>query len=279
MGDTNQPMADCCKAGFEPYVRWASHWLSLCADEWIEEANVVACSRCISSGGGAPLRFVAHDVVLPLRSAADYETRIFTQGIVSCRTEGEGAIHDLFNALVWLSLPATKTALNRLHVEGLLVGIDDVNEVQGSRGRQRDRATLLDESGVLWISDSRACDDALRERRWLDLFVAGRERLSRSVRPVVVGHGLLQKLLRPCKALTAHCLLLDARGLVGGGSEPASIDLRSIDQLAAVALACADLHQAPRLLTPLPVMGLPGWHPDNVDPAFFYDTQVFRPPR
>jgi len=279
MGDTNLAMADRCKAGFEPYARRASHWLSLSAEEWIEEANRMASSRCISSGGGAPLRFVAHDVALPLSSAADYETRIFTQGMVSCRTAGEGAIHDLFNALVWLTLPATKMALNRLHVEGLLVGSDDVNEVQGSRGRQRDRASLLDESGVLWISDSRACDDALLERRWLDLFVAGRERLSRSVRPVVVGHGLLQKLLRPYKALTAHCLLLDAQGLVGGGSDLASIDLRSIDQLAAHALACADLHQTARLLTPLPVMGLPGWHPDNVDPAFFYDTQVFRPPR
>ena len=32
-------------------------------------------------------------------------------------------------------------------------------------------------------------------------------------------------------------------------------------------------------LTPLPVLGVPGWWPDNADPGFYADTSVFRPKR
>jgi hypothetical protein len=29
----------------------------------------------------------------------------------------------------------------------------------------------------------------------------------------------------------------------------------------------------------LPVLGVPGWWPENADPAFYADTSVFRPPK
>ncbi|HMM24565.1 MAG TPA: DUF3025 domain-containing protein [Pseudoxanthomonas mexicana] len=31
-------------------------------------------------------------------------------------------------------------------------------------------------------------------------------------------------------------------------------------------------------LTPLPVLGVPGWWDGNADPAFYADAAVFRPP-
>ena len=34
---------------------------------------------------------------------------------------------------------------------------------------------------------------------------------------------------------------------------------------------------SPRLLLPLPVLGIPGWWPANENPGFYADTAVFRP--
>jgi hypothetical protein len=35
----------------------------------------------------------------------------------------------------------------------------------------------------------------------------------------------------------------------------------------------------PRDLSPLPLMGIPGWCADNEDPAFYGNTRIFRPGR
>ncbi len=199
-----------------------------------------------------------------------------------------------------MRLPATKAALNGLHaralarVEAGALAEPTPRVAPGRRPRVRDVATLLDESGLLWVSRCVACDDALRARRWTRLFVEQRARLARQVLPLVVGHGLLHKLARPYKAITAHCLLLDGAQVASADADAIDADIidddtvdddtiDAIDRLAAAALvdASGDPHASRALpaLHPLPVMGLPGWHPGNVDAAFFYDTQVFRPPR
>jgi hypothetical protein len=46
----------------------------------------------------------------------------------------------------------------------------------------------------------------------------------------------------------------------------------AVDAIAARALYPAALQS----LTPLPLMGIPGWSPANHDPAFYNDSQVFR---
>lgn len=271
--------------------------------DWIVEADAIACERGLHSGSGAPLRFLSEAKAAPgalggaVGNAGEYEQRVWDEGVVSCRTRGEGAVHDLHNALVWLSLPATKAALNGIHVRELARTRASAGARSGARNpasparrsRVRDIATLLDESGVLWVSHCGGCDDALRARQWTRLFVDKRERLAQAVLALVVGHGLLHKLARPYKAITAHCLMLDGEGIAFEGQ---GATLAAVDRLAAAALAIpgagvvssdsidpADETPALPALYPLPVMGLPGWHPENIDPAFFYDTQVFRPPR
>jgi hypothetical protein len=230
-----------------------------------------------------PLRFVAG---FDPPGALGYEAAIFHEGRVACRTDGRGAEHDLHNALVWLTFPAMKATLNALHVraaaddgDGSRHGSDArhrhgqaASRVGGSgRGRVRDVATLLDESGLLWFSADARLDARLRSRDWRDLLVENRERLATHVRPIVIGHGLLEKLATPYKAMTAHCLVCPA---VPSGE--ATLGWNACDRQAAACVAAAFAGGRVPKLAPLPILGLPGWDPANVDPSYYEDARVFR---
>ena len=156
-------------------------------------------------------------------------------------------LHDLFNALVWLTFPSLKRRLNEAQATEIAragIGI--------TRGAARDALTLFDENGALWPAPPPPLAAALRQRDWHALFITHRA-LWRGAEPLLVGHALLEKLLRPRKAIAAHlwCLPIDAdaRRLVDG----------------------------PHL--PLPVLGVPGWWPANETPGFYVDAAVFRPLR
>ncbi|MGE0313089.1 MAG: DUF3025 domain-containing protein [Lautropia sp.] len=290
-------------AGLAVFEPLRSRWLAAAPAAWIDEADALAVARGLRAGSGARLRFrpePAGTAGGAPGGAGAYERRIWTEGVVGCRTGGAGAAHDLHNALAWLSLPATKAALNAIHVRALARadaagGAGRARSTPpGHRPRVRDFATLLDESGLLWVSRSADCDRALLAHDWSRLFVDRRAQLESSVFALVLGHGLLHKLAKPYKSITAHCLLLDARAIPGAGGAHAApatglpalpsgtpAAIAAIDRAAAAALhgLGGDAARAPPALQPLPVMGLPGWHPDNRDPAFFHDTRVFRPPR
>jgi hypothetical protein len=224
--------------------------------------NALLPSGCYG-GGGQLLRFVRASEI----PGADYERHIFENGEVSTR---ENNWHDLFNALVWCRLPRLKAALNALHYGQLDL------EHEGRRGALRDALTLLDESGVIVLGRDRTVLQALAARDWQDAFRKNQKAWKTDMTVVVCGHGLLEKFLQPYKAMTAHALLchvaeplFDARG----EHLPASVDA-SIAQL----LLEGALQSGPENLSPLPLMGIPGWWPEGAqDHAFYADTQVFRP--
>lgn len=175
--------------------------------------------------------------------AAGYERHVAATGRVPTRDNA----HDLFNGLVWLRCPAFKAALNAAHVAA-------PPAPPGQRGPRRDALTLLDESGLLLAAPAEL-QEALRAQDWATLFGAWRE-LWRQAQGLVVGHALLEKLLAPRKALCARVLLVDD---VEAPILPAALE--------------------PRVLPPLPVLGIPGWWPANASPGFYADAQVFRPKR
>lgn len=160
-------------------------------------------------------------------------------------------LHDALNALVWLRRPALKWALNAAHAAEIAR-----HGVSAVRGARRDALTLLDENGALLAAPAPLVE-ALRARDWRTLFV-DRRALWAGARFELVGHGLLEQLAAGArKALTAHAWI------VPDGA------------LDAPALPC---ELAPSAWCPLPVLGVPGWWPDNAHPAFYDDTAVFRPP-
>jgi len=199
-----------------------------------------------------PLRFVPGDSA----GAEAYEAFIFRTAGVPTRDN----LHDLFNGLVWLRFPRAKRRLNELQAAQIArAGIG------ATRGPLRDALTLFDENGAL-LDAPAALWEALRARDWHRLFVTQRD-LWREARLQLFGHALLEKLVAPRKAATAHVLLAP-------GASP-SLGLDD----AAIAAALDPAWLATKPFVPLPVLGVPGWWAANQAPGFYDDPFVFRRPR
>ncbi|MDO4904223.1 MAG: DUF3025 domain-containing protein [Lautropia sp.] len=254
-----------------------AHW---CSAEWVDALNRLAAWRGLKSAKGVPLRFVLAEG----DGALDYERRIHDAGEVACRLEGAGARHDFHNALVWLRFPRLKMACNWLHCREPLgtlsasssaAGLSDSGRaptpttaaarVRG-RGRRRDAITLLDENGALWPAPMPEWVAHLEARRWKALFVDGRQALLAAAAPVVVGHGLMEKMHCPYKSMTAKllpCMTMPTAGIDRGAARHL-LEMAEIDRF------------RPAVLLPLPLQGWPGWDPANQDPVFYEDQSVFR---
>jgi hypothetical protein len=214
---------------------------------------------------GDPIRFV-DALAIP---EVSYERHIYETGQVSTRAN---SWHDLFNALAWCRFPRLKSALNAMHYRHA----GDARD--GRRGAVRDGLTLLDESGAILVSSNPAVLQALADRDWQQAFVALRETWREQTCVFVCGHALLEKFLEPYKSITAHVLLF-----YRDSTQPGHLDAQVTDQLDAMLagrLARGDLVEAPTSLSPLPLMGIPGWWPfGSQSEAFYSDPEVFRAPR
>jgi hypothetical protein len=247
---------------FAPYTRWRAA-LENCERPSLARLNAWAHEAGLALPDGRALRFVT----APARRvpALAYEQRIAEAGEIATR---EGSLHDTCNALAWLAFPRTKAALNARHMA--TGGAATANR----RTRVRDAATLLDESGLLFVCANLDIVEGLRRHRWRETFWARRAAVDRGVRAFAIGHGLLVKLLEPYPALTAKALVvpLDPAVLPAGGA-----GCRLIDAAAAETVARGDF--LPARLAPLPVIALPGWSMGARSERDFDNTAVFRPLR
>jgi hypothetical protein len=126
----------------------------------------------------------------------------------------------------------------------------------GVRGPLRDALTLFDENAAV-LQAPAVLIEALRRRDWKTLFVEQRAQWE-SAGLVVFGHALIEKLMQPRKAITAHVWLVDAI------TDDALASSLNPERLAA------------KDFLPLPVLGVPGWWSANEQPAFYDDADVFR---
>jgi len=205
---------------------------------------------------GLPIQFVPAGS-LP---GVDYEKHIYETGEVSTR---ESSWHDFFNALAWCRFPRLKAAMNARHYDEL------GRKKGGSRGKQRDALTLLDESGVIVSGTNPAVLQALSKKDWKTAFLTHRSEWESSIRVAVCGHAILEKFLAPYKSVTAHALLLQT---------PVEMSNNDLDEWLGSALLAGNILASPAGLSPLPLMGIPGWWKSGVqDKSFYNDRQVFRP--
>lgn len=200
----------------------------------------------------APVRFVAG-------AGADYEDHIARTGEVPTRYRNW---HDLLNALIWHRFPASKLALNRLHCQAKAQAQSD-----GTRGRRRDAATLFDESGAIIWSDDPSLLLLVRQMDWTRLFLQQRAAFAGRLQVLLFGHGLLEKMRQPFIGLTAHALLLHT---------PALLPAAAMDCKLASVVEQLGQRWSPAELAPLPVLGVPGWWPENGNPAFYENRDYFR---
>lgn len=204
----------------------------------------------------APVRFVTQSALPP---GQPYERFIFETGQVPTRD----CLHDFFNGLCWLGFPQAKRRLNALQAAEIArAGIGPV------RGPVRDAITVFDENGAL-LQAPAALWEALQARQWERLFGALRP-LWGQARLWVFGHALLEKLVQPRKDLTAHVWWADAPLEEGPAQVGPQADAWLASRLTPDALAA-------KPFLPLPVLGVPGWWPDNSEPGFYQDPRVFRP--
>ncbi|WP_374350844.1 DUF3025 domain-containing protein [Chitinimonas sp.] len=213
------------------------------------------------NAAGAPIRFV----VPADNDAQGYEPRIADTGEVATRPNNW---HDCFNALVWLSWPRSKAALNALHMREISL------QTGPQRSRARDAATLLDESGLILAHSHDDVLDALYARDWSTLFVEQRGAWGTRRKPLVFGHAVLEKALSPYIGMVAKVvpLAVPASWFALGEAE----QLAHLDEALAKNIAHGAL-STPASLPPMPLLGIPGWWPRQ-DAQFYADQHHFRPP-
>ncbi len=228
-----------------------------------DELNALA-SPSIVSGGGKPIRFVP-----PAAASAQYEVHVFETGKVQTRADNW---HDLFNALVWLTFPKTKATLNRHHCEQIRA-----RRGERSRGTARDVLTLFDEGGIVVAAADAELSDLLREFRWKELFWKRRAQVLRSMRFYVFGHAIYEKALEPYKGVTAKALIVDASPELL--EAPLERQLAELDARAADYFSGREALASTRSLSPLPILGIPGWEPANAREEYYDDRAQFRPGR
>jgi hypothetical protein len=255
---------------FVQAIDWTRPWLApllpmafrLLQEDWRQDANAIAEQCELQNHRGLPIRFVPQS---NLPEGIAYEAFIGNTGGVPSREN----LHDFFNALVWLTFPETKKRLNALHGEE--ISRTRVSTKEGRpRGKLRDAATIFDENGAVLVARDHAFVDALRDQDWRHVFIERCAGFGRDWEVWLFGHALMEKLAKPYKAITAHALPLTANEaffsmsfreklcwMDDAISRHLSRDFRTSD------------------LTPLPVLGVPGWC-SGQDEDFYQDATVFR---
>jgi hypothetical protein len=188
------------------------------------------------------------------QGAAAYESFIWQTKTVPTRDN----LHDFFNGLVWLHFPKIKARLNEL--QAAAIAEQGINQ---HRGKLRDALTLFDENAAFLIEpkSKSALLQAIRDKAWRHAFIDMRL-VWQGAQIIIFGHALLEKLVRPRTAMTAHVFC-----------PPSSLQAMGDD---AIAAAMNEEHLATKPYAPLPVLGIPGWCTENKYALFYDDTSVFR---
>lgn len=208
-----------------------------------------------------------------------YEPRIYLRGEVQTR---EQSWHDFFNALVWHGLPKAKKMINKLQYELLRQRntpriSSNINTAQpmsnGEFEHKQDYSfrtpvenmlTLFDENGAIVLSSNPLLLELIKSHRWHELFWVRRKEFQEQIKVIIFGHGLFEKAINPYIGITAQALLIE------------DDNANNIDNY----LACF-LKENPEKLTtsnlhPLPILGIPGWWPENEKESFYANKNYFR---
>jgi hypothetical protein len=238
------------------HINWQRPWLAPWAELGRAVAQRVAQGAHLCDALNAQpelahtgIRFVPQTC---LPGGMAYEQFIFQERCVPTREN----LHDFFNGLAWLKFPRIKSKLNALQGE----------QIAQAGGPLRDALTLIDENAAFFIAPVALCE-ALQTMDWQTLFLEKRSQWQ-SAQLIVFGHALLEKLTQPRKPMVAH-VLRTWPGL--------ALEREQLDETIAAWLGNA--HLAAKPFSPLPVLGVPQWWPENENPQFYDDASVFRAPR
>lgn len=236
-------------------------------DRWptLDELNALA--QGVTTASGLPLRFVPPSPE-DSRRFAHYEVRIAQAGEVQTRA---GSWHDLFNALQWIAFPKSKARINAQHAAMLEEG----GEAEGRhRSAPRDALTLFDEGGVIVASSAPELLRLVSDFAWKALFWERRGDVLAKMRFIPFGHGLHEQALSPYIGMVAKTVFVPVSDFFFTLS--ADSQREEADRMVAAHFESRMRFASAKALAPLPVLGVPGWHGDTQDEAFYDIASYFR---
>ena len=240
----------------QPLAAWCEHASTLEGLEW---PSIGALNDALPSD--ARVRFVAQKPEL-LADGMHYEQRIAERGEIATR---EGNWHDLLNALIWLRYPEIKQALNRRQMAEIL------RMGPKQRSRSQYAMTHFDEAGVIVVVRDSGLLALWDAHDWHALFWQHRQAwLDGRIEVEVFGHALLEHALSADKLLVGKALVFHA---------PATTDIERARSRCAELISTGEMLCDPLDLRPLPLSGIPGWHPDNISESFHRTTECYQPRR
>lgn len=133
------------------------------------------------------------------------------------------------------------------------------------RGPARDALTVFDEGGVIVATDDRALTQLIVDFEWKELFWRRRQELRARARFLAFGHALYEKGLDPYIGMVAKTVFVAS-----------ALDAAAADRLLAAHFSDRSRFPSPKAMAPMPVLGVPGWHPGNSVESFYDDARHFR---
>lgn len=207
------------------------------------------------------------------RFADHYAPRIYLTGEVQTRTCNW---HDFFQFLTWIVFPRTKAAINAIHIPIAKARLQQSAD-QGRRTPVENMLSLFDEGGTVVLSSDASLLQMIRDFQWKELFWRRREAVQETLQCITFGHAMYEKGLSPYLGMTANCILLEVEPVFF--SQTMTERLAWIDRQLATILEQGEKYQKPKDLSPFPILGMPGWDPDNEREAYYENSDYFRPGR
>lgn len=269
---------------FTPYSHWTTEFCEFGCfdhlntlvelDEWQSwpscEGLQSLFPRPVSNLNGLAISFVDQEKEVDY-SAVAYETYVYETGKVPTRKH---SWHDVFGALTWSLFPKSKARLNSLHYH-------DIKQQQNNeRSKLRNALTLFDECGVVLVTENSELIEALRNHQWLTAFWQMRDCWHSAAKSGVLvynfGHANYEMLTKPFIGLTGKILAINKSAEMG--QLPLNVQYRLLDEALDKVIIDGALQDNSKL-TPLPLLGIPGWHDDNQKQEYYLNTDYFRPKR
>ncbi|MBE0359266.1 MULTISPECIES: DUF3025 domain-containing protein [Pseudoalteromonas] len=197
-----------------------------------------------------------------------YEQVIFETGEVPTRTENW---HDLFGGFIWCLFPKTKALINQRHVQDIAeYGLQQ-------RTKHRNALTLFDECGVVLAISENKWKQWLCDHQWKTAFVEHKNEWGKTIQPFMFGHANYEMLTKPYIGLTGKALFVFVPDEIF--CKDLAAQYQYLDQALYEMIKIDNCLADNKQLSPLPLLGVPGWHDENTDEAFYNNTDYFRPKR
>jgi hypothetical protein len=232
-----------------------------------------------TSGCGVPLSCVEQKVSSRRTSVAqegvqeNYQLRLFLKGELLTRNQNW---HDVFNFFTHCIWPKSKAVLNARHffVIDETLPFPWTARPGQNRGPEQDLLTHVDEGGVLVVTSDAQVLHNLKNREWKEVFCRGRAALKESTRFWIFGHALFEDVLKghPRPHGSGVGILVPPHFW----EQDWDTQRQKVDLEFALLLQQRSSFKKLKDVFPVPLLGYPGFVPENEFEEFYEDKIYFR---